>query len=296
MRVGIVILPDERWRSASAKWRRAEEYGFDHLWTYDHIGWLDFVDGPWFSAVPTLTAAAAVTTRAGLGLFVASPNFRHPVPFMRELITLDDVSGGRFVLGLGAGDDRYDAQVLGEPALTPRARVDRFVEFVDALDGLLTTDHFDYDGAYFKAVDARNLPGPVQQPRFDFLLAANGPRTMRLAAERGAAWATTGRPADSQAGWWHGVAELADRFDDALSRADRDRGEIDRYLNMEMAPVYPLSSVEAFAEAAGQAADLGFTDMVVRWPRATAAERPYESVLEQVAADVLTRASAPCGA
>jgi len=62
---------------------------------------------------------------------------------MRELITLDDLSGGRFVLGLGAGDDGYDADVLGEPALTPRHRMDRFVEFVDALDGLLTTDGFD---------------------------------------------------------------------------------------------------------------------------------------------------------
>ena len=57
MRVGVVILPDARWSSAGPKWRRAEEYGFDHAWTYDHIGWLDYVDGPWFGAVPTLAAA-----------------------------------------------------------------------------------------------------------------------------------------------------------------------------------------------------------------------------------------------
>src|SRR2546425_2234722 len=103
MRVGIVVLPDVRWSVAASRWRRAEEYGFDHAWTYDHLGWRSLVDGPWFSAVPTLTAAATVTSTIRLGTFVASPNYRHPVPFARELITLDDVSDGRFILGVGAG-------------------------------------------------------------------------------------------------------------------------------------------------------------------------------------------------
>jgi alkanesulfonate monooxygenase SsuD/methylene tetrahydromethanopterin reductase-like flavin-dependent oxidoreductase (luciferase family) len=284
MRVGIVILPDARWSSAGPKWRRAEQYGFDHVWTYDHLGWLDYVDGPWFGAVPTLAAAAVSTTRIKLGMFVASPNFRHPVPFMRELIALDDLADGRFVLGLGAGDDGYDARVLGRPALTARQRADRFAEFVDALDGLLTVDGFDHRGAYFRAEGARNLPGPVQQPRFDFVVAANGPRGMRLATRHGAGWATTGRAADSQDGWWKGVAELADRFDDTLARAGRDRLAIDRYLNLDAAPGSPLSGVAAFTEAAERASELGFTDMVVRWP---GADPVQESVLEQVAADIL---------
>ena len=85
VRVGIVILPDERWSVARERWRRAEEYGFHTAWTYDHIGWRSLVDGPWFDAVPTLTAAALVTSTIRLGTFVASPNFRHPVPFAREL-------------------------------------------------------------------------------------------------------------------------------------------------------------------------------------------------------------------
>jgi alkanesulfonate monooxygenase SsuD/methylene tetrahydromethanopterin reductase-like flavin-dependent oxidoreductase (luciferase family) len=287
MRVGIVVLPDARWASAGPKWRRAEEYGFDHAWTYDHIGWLDYVAGPWFGAVPTLTAAAVTTSRIRLGIFVATPNFRHPVPFMRELIALDDISGGRFTLGLGAGDDGYDAAVLGQPPLTRRQRTDRFIEFVDALDGLLTTDGFDYTGAYFRANAARNLPGPVQRPRPDFVIAANGPRGMRLAARRGAGWATTGLPGGSQGEWWTSVAQLASRFDDTLANADGDGRPIDRYLNLDAAPVSALSSVDAFTHAVGNAEALGFTDVIVRWPRADRAEAGSESVLEQVAADVL---------
>src|SRR5689334_508666 len=110
-RVGIVILPDRRWAQGARQWRQAEEEGFDNAWTYDHIGWRDLVDGPWFDAVPVLTAAATVTSRIRLGTLVASPNFRHPVPFARAVTALDDISGGRLTVGLGAGGTGYDAEV-----------------------------------------------------------------------------------------------------------------------------------------------------------------------------------------
>ena len=103
MRIGIVILPDERWSVAGRRWQRAEEYGFDHAWTYDHLGWRDLVDGPWFDSVPTLTAAAMVTRRIRLGTYVASPNFRHPVSFTRAVTAIDDISQGRLMLGTWQG-------------------------------------------------------------------------------------------------------------------------------------------------------------------------------------------------
>jgi alkanesulfonate monooxygenase SsuD/methylene tetrahydromethanopterin reductase-like flavin-dependent oxidoreductase (luciferase family) len=123
VRIGIIILPDLRWQQAARRWRRAEEYGFARAWTYDHLGWRDLVDGPWFDAVPTLTAAAMVTSRIPLGTMVASPNFRHPVSFARQLTALDDVSNGRLILGVGAGagGTSFDTTVLGGPPLTARA-------------------------------------------------------------------------------------------------------------------------------------------------------------------------------
>jgi len=116
MKFGVVILPDERWHDGALRWRRAEELGFDHAWTYDHIAWGTLRDSTWFGAVPTLAAAALTTDRIRLGTLVASPNFRHPVSFARELISLDDVSQGRFVLGIGAGGLGWDATVLGQDA------------------------------------------------------------------------------------------------------------------------------------------------------------------------------------
>ncbi|GHG05699.1 MULTISPECIES: LLM class flavin-dependent oxidoreductase [Amycolatopsis] len=289
MRVGIVILPEDRWWAAEPKWRAAEEYGFDHAWTYDHLGWRTLVDGPWFSAIPTLTAAAMVTSRIRLGTFVASPVARHPVPFMRELNTLDDVSDGRLVLGIGAGVDHthYDGAVLAAPELTPKQRVDRFTEFVEALDGLLMTDKFGFDGEYYRAREARNLPGPVQRPRLPFVVAANGPRTMTLAARFGAGWVTTGKGGETADEWWAGIKQLTEVFDQRLDAVGRDRASIQRFVSLDASPVFSLSSVEAFRDAVGRAQELGFTDVVSHWPRSSSPYEGREAVLEQVASDVL---------
>jgi alkanesulfonate monooxygenase SsuD/methylene tetrahydromethanopterin reductase-like flavin-dependent oxidoreductase (luciferase family) len=289
VRVGIVILPEDRWWAAEPKWRAAEEYGFDHAWTYDHLGWRSLVDGPWFGAVPTLAAAAMVTSTIKLGTFVASPNFRHPVPFAREVVTLDDLADGRLVLGIGAGGRGYDSSVLGGPELSAAQRADRFVEFVEALDHLLRTDGADHTGTYYTARGARNLPGCVQKPRSPLLLAADGPRTIRFAAEAGDGWITTGRPQDGETydDWWARVRELSNRFDDALPESRRDR--VARCLNLDSSPVFSLSSTEAFAEAVGRAEELGFTDVVVHWPRGGEPYQGREAVLEEVAADLLPK-------
>jgi alkanesulfonate monooxygenase SsuD/methylene tetrahydromethanopterin reductase-like flavin-dependent oxidoreductase (luciferase family) len=285
MRIGIVILPDERWSVAGRRWQRAEQYGFDHAWTYDHLGWRDLVNGPWFDAVPTLTAAAMVTRRIRLGTFVASPNFRHPVHFAREVTALDDISEGRLLLGLGAGGIGFDSAVLGRPELTPGRRVDRFAEFLELLGTVLTGPTTTWRGEYFAAVDARSTPGPRQQPRPPFVVAANGPRALRLAARHGDGWVTTGaQNADDAQAWWRSVAEAAERFDTALDAVGRSPGEVTRYLDLDASPVYSLSSVDAFEDAVQRAAALGFTDAVTHWPRASSWYAGDEKILDSVAA------------
>lgn len=287
MRVGIVILPEHRWWVAEPKWRAVERYGFDHAWTYDHLGWRSLVEETWFGAVPTLAAAAMVTSYIRLGTLVASPNFRHPVGFIRELTALDDLSDGRFVLGVGAGGGGYDTTVFGGAELPPHERSARFAEFVELTGELLRNRQVDYSGEHYAAVGARSWPGCVQQPRLPLLVAANGPRTMRVAATHGQGWVTTGRLAENLDEWWTGVAELCKRFDSALADAGRDPSEVDRYLLLDAAPVYSLSSVAVFTDAVGRAGELGFTDVVGHWPRAEGVYAGHESVLESIADDVL---------
>lgn len=287
MRIGIVLLPQDRWPLARERWQAAESWGFDHAWTYDHLAWRSLADEPWFATVPLLAAAAAVTTRIRLGTWVASPNFRHPVPFAKDVMGLDDVSGGRLLLGLGAGGSGYDAQVLG-PAPTPRQRADRFAEFVDLLDGLLTHPVTDHEGEWFEAHGARMVPGCVQRPRVPFVVAANGPRAMALAARQGQGWATYGPAYDDadagstsgQEAWWRGLAELCDRFDTARAATGAPGPAPDRYLSLDGAPVFSLESLDVLTEGVERAAALGFTDVVIHWPRSEGVYAGRPEVLE----------------
>ena len=286
MRVGIVILPIGRWSEQADRWRRAEAYGFDHGWTYDHLTWDPLADLPWGATVPTLVAAAGVTRRLPLGTWVASPNYRHPVPFGRELAALDDISDGRAVLGVGAGGTGSDAEVLGDPVLPPADRAARLEEFVELLDQVLTRPVTDHAGRFYTARQARTLLPCVQRPRLPFVIAANGPRLMRLAARFGRGWATTGapggRPADD-AGWWAGVAGLAEQFDQVLAASGRRAG-IDRLLSLDAAATFSLVSAQHFEDAVRRAGELGFTDVVVHWPVPGGARYDAdEAVLDRVA-------------
>ena len=288
MRLGVVVLPEARWADARQQWEQLDAWGFHSAWTYDHLAWRSLADGPWFGTVPVLAAAAAVTRTIRLGTFVASPNFRHPVLFAKELMTLDDLSGGRFQLGVGAGGTGFDATVLGDRELTPRERVDRFAEFVELLDRLLTSPSTTYDGEWYTAHEARMVPGCVQQPRLPFVVAANGPRAMRVVAEHGQGWVTNGKPTDDGEGaWWRGLRGLTDLLDATLDDAGRDPRDVERYLSLDSSGTFGLASVEHLRDALGRAGELGFTEVVVHRPRPDGVYAGDLAVLERVAADVL---------
>ena len=292
MRFGLTILPEHVWSQAAPMWRRAEELGFDHAWTYDHLVWGGLPDSPWFGTLPTLTAAAMVTSTIRLGTFVTSPNYRHPVSFMRDLLALDDISGGRFTCGIGAGGD-IDNSILGEPPLTPRERFERLCEFTGLLDRLLTEDHVCHRGTHFSAVDARTLPGPVQRPRIPFVMAANGSRSLRLAVEHGAGWVTTGPHVETLDQWWAALGVLGRRLEETLAAAGRDSATLERHLNLDSSPQFSLSSVGAFQEMAGRAGELGFTDVITHWPRPDGPYAGDVGVLETVATDVIPHLQSP---
>ncbi|SDN79441.1 Luciferase-like monooxygenase [Cryobacterium flavum] len=293
MRFGIVILPQDPWPVARRKWLGAEQYGFDHAFTYDHLSWRSLADEPWNATIPTLTAAAAVTERIALGTFVSSPNSRHPVPFAKDVATVDDVSGGRFLLGIGSGGTGFDASVLGQPEYTPRERHARFAEFITDLDLLLrgeepgSTDGISFTGEWYTAHNARMVHSAASAParsRVPFLIAANGPRGLGLVSRFGQGWVTTGQDGVEGEEWWTSVRGLTMRLDDVVSGAGRDPATIDRYLSLDSGGTYSLQSMNAFEDAVGRAAELGFTDVISHWPREHGIYAGDESILDTVAA------------
>lgn len=297
MRLSTVILPIHRWSEGGrALWQRAEELGFHTAYTYDHLSWRNFRDGPWFGALPTLTAAAAATRRLRLGTLVTSPNFRHPVTLAKELISLDDISEGRVTLGIGAGGSGFDATALlgsGQQSWTARERADHFGEFVPLLDRLLTEDVVSFEGDFYAAHEVRNIPGCVQRPRLPFAVAATGPRGLRLAARYGQAWVTTGDFAANDGGTPEqsraALSRQAERLADACAQEGRDPAGVDKVLLTGFTPDRPLESVDAFVDFAGTHAELGFDELVLHWPIRDSQFAADLSVFEKAATEGLAQ-------
>ncbi|MGW1465298.1 LLM class flavin-dependent oxidoreductase [Streptomyces sp. NPDC002308] len=296
LRLSTVILPVDRWHEGGReKWQRAEELGFHAAYTYDHLSWRSFREETWFGALPTLTAAAVVTGTMRLGTLVTSPNFRHPVTLAKELISLDDVSGGRVTLGIGAGGNGFDATALGQEPWTPRERADRFGEFVPLLDRLLTEGAVSQQGTFYTAEEARNIPGCVQSPRLPFAVAATGPRGLRLAARYGQAWVTTGDPKLFEDGTPEQSVEALrgqiEKLGKACSETGRDVAELDKILLTAFTPDRnrPLESVDAFVDFAGRHQELGFTELVVHWPIPDSDFATDPAVFERIATEALAQ-------
>jgi alkanesulfonate monooxygenase SsuD/methylene tetrahydromethanopterin reductase-like flavin-dependent oxidoreductase (luciferase family) len=292
--LSAVILPVYRWTEGRTVWRRAEALGFHTAYTYDHLSWRSFRDRPWFGTVPTLTAAAVSTEHLRLGTLVTSPNFRHPVPLAKELLSLDDISNGRLTLGIGAGGTGFDATVLGQDPWTAGERADRLDEFVSLVDELLTHPSTTRSGTFYSAVEARMIPGGVQQPRIPFFVAATGPRGMSLAARYGQGWVTYGDP-DGQAGAPVGrapdaaVADQLERLRTACAHQGREFESIEKVLLQGSTAERPLDSLDAFVDWAGRYQALGITEVAIHWPVPDSVFENDMAVFERIAVDGLTQ-------
>jgi alkanesulfonate monooxygenase SsuD/methylene tetrahydromethanopterin reductase-like flavin-dependent oxidoreductase (luciferase family) len=212
---------------------------------------------------------AAETTRLRVGTLVTSPNFRHPALLAKDVMTLDEISAGRVDLGVGAGGTGFDADVLGQPRLSPADRARRFEEFVDALDVLLRKPKASYDGSFFTVVESRTLPGCTQRPRVPFTVAATGPRAARVAARHGDAWVTAGHADESASAgdWFAEVLSQLRAVRHACEDVGRDPLSLRRMALVSLGLGWAQESVAAWDDFCGRIEGIGFTDVVVHWPR-----------------------------
>ncbi|MGI3783067.1 MAG: LLM class flavin-dependent oxidoreductase [Janthinobacterium lividum] len=282
--LSCVVLPDSPPAEFVARVRDVEQARARTAWTYDHLSWGELREGPWFATVPLIAAAAAATGTVRLGTQVATPNFRHPIPFAQEVMTLDHLSRGRLDLGVGAGARDSDSRVLGQTELTMRERADRFEEWAILLLEALAGGVTDHAGPYYVAVDARTLPGCFQTPHVPLTVAATGPRGMRIAAEHADAWVTYGPydrslPPDE---WLTEVGRQNERFSAVLDETAPHRA-VRRIAQVAASEQRPFVDPGAYAQLVQGLADAGFDEVSVHWPRADGRGVPAKRLDDVVA-------------
>jgi probable F420-dependent oxidoreductase len=187
MKVGVILMLEgdarsaPRYREIRALAIQAEAAGFDSIWIYDHLLFrsAESTKGQW-ECFTVLAALAEATERVELGTLVACTAFRNPAMLAKIASTLDEVSGGRFTLGIGAGWNEAEFRAFGLPY---DHRVDRFAEAVHIIASLLRDGHVDVVGTYAEARDCELLPHGPRQGHLPLLVGASGPRMLRLAAQ-----------------------------------------------------------------------------------------------------------------
>jgi len=220
-----------RWSELRELALRAEAVGFDSLWAVDRLlfpGGDEFVGftieeshGGW-EAWSLMAALAAVTTRVELGQIVTNSLFRNPALLAKMAATVDEISGGRLILSIGAGDGGGDAPMFG---FADDNRVARFEEAIQIISGLLRNGQIDFAGAYYQVRHGELRPrGP--RPKGPPILIGSqlGPRMLRLVAQYADLW-NTFLPLQPDE-----VATALAPLDAALAAIGRDPGSLERTL------------------------------------------------------------------
>lgn len=187
MKVGAILIIEGNEQAGIPSYRhardlalQAERSGFDSVWLYDHLLFAgDPPMGQW-ECFTFLAALAEATQRVELGTLVACTAFRNPAMLAKIATALDELSGGRFTLGLGAGWNEREFNAFNLPF---DRRVDRFEEAVQIIVPLLREGRVDFHGKYVEANDCLNIPRGPRPHGPPIMIAGFGPRMTRLAAK-----------------------------------------------------------------------------------------------------------------
>jgi probable F420-dependent oxidoreductase len=227
LRIGVQLPEVERevpWTEYVAMARQAEELGFDSLWLGDHLLYRESDGtsaGPW-EAWTMLAAIAAATSRIRLGPLVACTAFHNPAVLAKQAATLDEISAGRFVLGLGAGWNETEFRAFGIPF---DHRISRFEEAFTIIRTLLSDGAIDFDGRFYQARDCELRPRGPTPGGPPLLIGSSGERMLRITVPHVEGWnAWFADTANSPTG----VPALRDRVDAACLAAGRDPEAIER--------------------------------------------------------------------
>jgi F420-dependent oxidoreductase-like protein len=278
IRFGLFLCQvNKSWKQNLDDFQNAEELGFDHAWLCDHLLNTEGPPSdPIHEAWTLLAALAASTSRIRLGVLVSSNTFRNPAVLLKQAVTVDHISNGRLVLGIGAGwyEDEHHRYGIPFPAAGPR--VDQFEEAVQVISLLMTQERTTFNGRYYQLDDAPLEPRPLQKPGIPLLISAHRPRMLAIAARYADQWDTfAATPGTATEGVEDDMAARIQRLDEACAKVGRDPAAIRR---STWANGVVLDSEERYLDFVRRHRALGYTDFITELP-----DPAHRHVLDAVA-------------
>jgi alkanesulfonate monooxygenase SsuD/methylene tetrahydromethanopterin reductase-like flavin-dependent oxidoreductase (luciferase family) len=227
LKVGVQLPEVERvvtWPEVRDMAIAAEDVGFDSLWVGDHLLYKGSGDstGPW-EAWSMLAAIAAVTDRVQIGPLVAAASFHSPAMLAKKAVTVDEISDGRLILGLGAGWNQIEYEAYGFPF---DRRASRFEEAFTIIRTLLSDGAIDFEGAFYTLRECELVP-PARPGGIPLMIGSEGPRVLRATLPYVDGW-------NAWHAWYDnslsGAEALLERIDDACAEAERVPSTLSRSL------------------------------------------------------------------
>src|SRR5690606_15042984 len=249
--IGLTTGSRWSWDEARQFWADAEQMGFDSLWMSDHIMTEGYTTAsgrpeptdpdappplvPMLECWTLLAGVASRTERVMTGTIVSPVTFRHPSLLAKQALALDQMTAGRFTLGLGAGYTEREHRAFGIPYPEPKVRVEMLAEQLEIMRLLETKEHASFAGKHFRLEQAPCVPKPVNG-HIPIMIGGTRPMMMRLCAQYADHYNVAGSP--------NFVRERFRDLEAACEEVGRDPAEIKRSVGLFIAPVDPLSSLD----------------------------------------------------
>jgi len=295
LQFGMVLMTDLPLEEQRSAWQRLEELGFDQLYVGDLSHSYGVVEiegkqrvaatpGTYYEAWSMLVDMAAHTTRAHIGTLVASPILRPPVLLAMQAAALDQLSDGRFELGIGLGV-AYDHPAMGVPHWRWEERAARYREYVTLVDQLLRTreGQVEFKGEYYQTTQPALNPGCAQRPRVRIHTAGQSGTAVRVAAEIGDVWHGPARFNDTVDEAFERLRKRNEQLDRHCEKHGRDPSEVTRALDV-MELLDGLESPEKYEEVVTRGVEIGFTEFV-----SVLRHDHSPAVLERIASHVIPK-------
>jgi alkanesulfonate monooxygenase SsuD/methylene tetrahydromethanopterin reductase-like flavin-dependent oxidoreductase (luciferase family) len=264
-RFGVIVMQDAPADELLAQFRRIEELGFDQAYIADHIGDFRAQDMPFLDGWSLLAAAAVVTSRVKLGPLVNNPILRAPGLVAKQAMTVDQLSGGRLEMGMGAGVFEMDHAAVGSAVWPVRERVRRFAEYVAIVDGAMRSlgKPFSFEGEWYSVRDLPTAPGPVRRP--PIIVGGQAPTMLKVAVSHGDVWNTNGQVGAAVSDIVARTREQNDRLDELCLAAGRDPATLRRQFLL-WDTTDPLAPGASLVDLVDRLTEAGIEDFVMPWP------------------------------